>query len=152
MARGVRSRLPPGVRRRDAAQATLKRFGGRTIDYVSVDCGRMAAFLLRQMGVSPRWQRFSGYRSEFGARKALLKAGFSDLPAVLDDLGLVRTEFGKARVGDLIGFPDEHDWTALGVAMGNGWFLAAGPDHVFRVGELPAALKDRVLAWRVDPR
>lgn len=152
MTRAERLKSPPLIRRRDAAQAVLDRFSGQTLDWKHYDCGRMAAMLLRQMGHNPRWGRFTGYESEFGARKRLKRAGFADLPAVLDDLGLFRTQFATARAGDLVGFPDDNDWTALGVGMGKGQFLAIAADGVFRVGGgLPSDMAAKALAWRVDP-
>jgi hypothetical protein len=142
----------PAIRRQQAAQLVLDRFNGKPLDYACSDCGRMAAALLKAMGHNARWSRFSGYKTERGARRALVRNKFRDLPAVLDDLGLPRIPFAMAMQGDLVGFPDENDWTALGVAMGNGRFLAGASDGVFRVGSLEPALMDRAIAWRVEPR
>jgi len=143
----------PAIRRQQAAQAVLDQFKGRQIDYRDVDCGRMAKALLLAMGHKPRWARFSGYTTERGAVLKLKRAGFNDVAAVVDDLGFPRVPFSMAMRADLLGFPDG-GWTALGVAMGGGKFLAArGSDQVFEVGgDLPPHLMDQAFAWRVEPR
>lgn len=142
---------PPLIRRMAAAQAVRDFYDGQVLDYRTRDCGRMAAMVLKLLGWKPRWSRFSGYSSAIGARRKLLNAGFKDLPPVLDDLGLPKVSPLKALPGDILGLPGEDDWTALGVVMGNGNFLIAAPDLVFRVGGLPPAVLDQVTCWQVNP-
>lgn len=144
--------IPELVRRQAAAQAVWDRYDGQPLDYRRFDCGRMAAMSLKLLGWKPRWSRFTGYSSELGARRKLLKAGFQDLPAVLDNLGLPRVEAVKALPADILGFPNADDWTALGVAMGNGNTLAGAPDLVFRVAKLPPDVLQHALCWRVTPK
>lgn len=142
----------PLIRRMAAAQAVADHYVGQRLDYRERDCGRMAAMVLKLLGWKPRWSRFTGYSTALGARRKLLNAGFADLPPVLDDLGVPRRVSPlKALPGDILGLPGEDDWTALGVVMGNGNFLCAAPDLVFRVGGLPPGLLDQVTCWQVDP-
>lgn len=144
---------PELIRRQAAAQAVKDHYDGQVLDYRERDCGRMAAMSLKLLGWKPRWSRFTGYSTELGARRKLLNAGFKDLPAVLDDLGLPRLKSPMwALPGDILGFPSEGDWTTLGVVMGNGNFLAASSAMVFGVGGLPPAILQQAVAWQATPK
>lgn len=149
MAKGAK--VPEMIRRRDIAQAVLDRFGGQPLDWKRNDCGKLAGMALRLAGANPRMGRFTGYSNETGARRRLLAAGFKDLPAVLDEMGLRRIPPLMIMAGDIVGLPGEGNWTALGVAMGNRKVLMFAPDGVCRAAELPAEVVDQTLAWRVTP-
>lgn len=132
--------------RKAAAQATLDAFKDKALVWGKTDCGRLAGALLREMGRSPRLTRFGPYKTPAGALKAMKKAGFDDLPDVLDDMGFRRIPLAMVLVGDLIGLPGD-GMTALSVAMGNRKILGFAEDGVCRVGKLVAI--DRATAWRV---
>jgi hypothetical protein len=144
--------VPEMLSRVEIAQAVLDRFGGMRLDWKTADCGRLAGYALRLAGANPRMSRFTGYTNEIGARRRLLKAGFKDLPAVLDDLGLARIPPLMVMAGDIVGLPGLGEWTALGVALGNRKVLMFAPDGVCRSAELPAEVLAVTLAWRVTPK
>ena len=138
------------VRRRDAAQATLDAYLGVEFAWGEVDCARMAAHHVRQLGYKPRLSRFGRYSTALGAAKALKRGGFDDLGAVLDDLGLIRIGYASHLVGDIFGLVSEPGWIALGVALGNGRVLAFNP-HDNRGGVVEPGAPDIVACWRADP-
>lgn len=135
------------VRRRDAAQATLDKFQGQPFKWGVRDCARLAAFHLRLMGYQVKMPPSGSYGSLLGARKALAKAGYDDLPAALDALGLRRIPPAAAAVGDLIQWPSENELAALGVVLGNGRMLAYHPEAKGAAVLQPVQF---VAAWRVE--
>jgi hypothetical protein len=142
----------PMLRRRDAAQATVKRFEGRKFKWSTNDCVRLAAFTLRRLGYKPPMPKAGSYRSALGARQALKAAGFDSLEAALDSLGLPRIAPAAAVAGDILGLPadDGGDWVGLSVALGNGRALAFQGGRC-RIGEPKYPEGVKVLCWRVDP-
>jgi hypothetical protein len=129
-----------------AAQTVVNAYLDQPLDYSIHDCGRMAGLLLREAGLSPRLARFGRYRTAAGAVKAIRKQGYTDLPEVLDAMGLERIPLSKALTADLICCPGK-GLMALAIVLGNGNFLAFAEDAVCRVGKLTNL--DGVIAWRV---
>lgn len=110
---------PEMVRRVAATQATLDRFRDRPFRWGSNDCVRLAAFHLRKMGHKPQLAKAGSYRSALAARSALKRAGYADLAAALDALGLVRIPPAEAWVGDIVMGASGDAFGALGVMLGN---------------------------------
>lgn len=138
-------------RRRDAAQATLERFRDIPFKPGTVDCVKVSLFVLRQLGVAPKFGRPLNYKT-LGQGRALLKSlGFADLPAVLD-AHFPDIPPAAAIVGDIIEMEalEEGGSKGLGalvVYMGNGavfgFHEATVGATVMRIGEAP------LRAWRV---
>ncbi len=133
------------LRRVAAAQATHDRFYGQDFVWGQVDCARLAAHVLRELGVSAPLSRFGRYTTALGATKALRKRGFSDLGDVLDDMGLLRIPPSMALPGDIIGLEGEGIMLALTVALGNGRVLGFYEDVAKAVVMQPLTY---AFAWR----
>lgn len=142
--------LPPLVARRDAAQATLDRFVGHLHRWGQVDCVRVAAFHLRQLGYRPQLARGGQYANELGAVRALKRAGFDHPHAALGALGLKEIGFASHLVGDIMSLRSAGDWPALAVCLSNGRILTSTQDHP-AFGVLTPAAGDILTCWRCDP-
>lgn len=113
------------ILRVEAAQATVDRFSGKPLVYGQDDCARMAAFCLRQLGVSAPLLKGGAYKTELGAARALKRAGYATLSDAVDALGLPRIAPASCLPGDLMALPsDDPDRIGLAVALGNGRVLA----------------------------
>ena len=116
-------------RRVAAAQATLDHFTGRPFVWGKCDCAIMAADVLRRLGRTTPLRSFGSYRTALSATRALKKKGFADLPAVLDDYGLLRIPYAAALPGDIVSTPGEDAWgDALAVDLGRGRYLGFARD------------------------
>ncbi|MBB3910831.1 DUF6950 family protein [Sphingomonas desiccabilis] len=117
------------LRRQQAAQAAVDRFKGQPLAYGKNDCVRLAAFVLRKMGHRPQLARAGTYSNALGAARALQRAGFEDLAAAVDALGLPRIAPAAAWVADLVLLPADGPFGgALSVAVGNGRVLGYHED------------------------
>jgi hypothetical protein len=137
------------VIRRDAVEATLRRFDGKAMRWGLVDCARIAAHDLRQLGIKTSLMKGQRYSSEHGALKALRDQGFSGLAEAVDEI-LPRIAPAMAIQGDLIGMATDGDvWdVALCVAVGNGRIFGIKEG---RAAVLQPDLNHAVAAWRADP-
>jgi hypothetical protein len=117
------------LRRQQAVQAAVDRFKGQPLAYGKNDCVRLAAFVLRKMGHRPQLAKAGSYSTALGAARALQHAGFEDLAAAVDALGLPRIAPAAAWVADLVLLPAEGPFGgALSVAVGNGRVLGYHED------------------------
>lgn len=137
------------VVRREAVEATIQRFNGKPMKWGLVDCARIAAHDLRQLGIKTRLMKGQRYASEHAALKALRDQGFSGLAQAVDEM-LPRIAPAMAIQGDLVGMETDGDvWdVALCVAVGNGRVLGI-QDGVVAV--LKPDLTKAVTAWRAEP-
>ncbi len=140
----------PLVVRKKATDATLEKFGGRPFALGSVDCGKMTAFHLRQLGHKVRLSKAGQYKTALGAKAALRRMGYNTLAEAMDGLGFERIAPASALVGDVISLPAEHDLWGLGIWLGNANALAFHEGHDGLVVLTPTAdaLRDAI-AWRV---
>lgn len=117
------------LRRQRSAQATVDRFRGVPFAYGKNDCGRLAAFALRQMGHKPSLAKAGSYSSALGAARALKRLGHADLASALDSLGLLRIPPIAALPADLVMLPGEGPFGgALALSVGNGRVLSYHED------------------------
>lgn len=139
------------LRQREIAfTQTRAKFAARPFAWGEVDCVRLVAFHLRQMGYRPQLAKAGSYRSLRGAMTALKRTGFADLPAALDALALPRIPPAAAVIGDLLTLPGEGGLHALQIVAGNGrvfGFHAESETACFIQPRLADAM-----AWRVDPK
>jgi hypothetical protein len=131
------------IRRQQAVEATVQRFAGRPLAYGRDDCARMAAFLVKRLGVKVRLAKMPRYASAVGAARALATLGVADLAEVVDLAGLPRIAPARAVVGDLLGLPGPDDTVALHVSLGSGTSFGL-VDGVFQPGRVHLVLT----AWR----
>jgi len=134
--------------RRDAAQATLDRFGGKPFAWGRFDCAKMTAFHLRQMGLHKGLglAKAGRYSSALTAKAALARAGHASLAAALDGIGLERIAPASALVGDILQLPGD-GFDAMAIALGNGRCIAYHQDAEGAVVVQPVEVS---AAWRVD--
>lgn len=96
----------------------------RPFDWASgIDCGLSVADAVQAMTGHDIAAPLRGYRSQFGALRAVKRAGFDSVAAYLDSF-LCRTR--KPRAGDIIALNLDQPLTPLAIADGRGG--AWGPD------------------------
>lgn len=116
--------MNPMLKRQAAVQACMDRFAGLSVEPGVRDCGRLAAHVLHGMGRSAKLLNASRHKTWAGALRYLAKAGFADLPALIDAMGLERIPPAAALPGDLIAMPsDDAFGCSLAVALDNGRIL-----------------------------
>lgn len=134
----------------DAVDATLRRFRGQPFEWGAVDCAKLGAFHLRQMGYHEnlKLHKAGTYKTALGAKRALQRAGWGSLSEALDGLGFERIPPAAALPGDVLLLPGTDGFDALGVAAGNGAVVSFHEDapgvEVLRIAEWSAAQ-----AWRL---
>lgn len=134
-----------------AAQATLDRFMRTPFAWGVADCVRLAAFDLKALGYKVSLSAGGYYKSALGAAKALKRAGFDDLAAAVDGVGLMRAPYAYVLPGDLVGLVSGGEWPALGVALGNGRVLAFSQAHGVAGVCHPNPKTDVLCAWSAPP-
>jgi len=134
------------VRRRDAVRATMERFRGKPFALGSVDCAKMVAFHVKQLGHAVRLAKAGKYRTVLGAQAALRRLGFETLSDAMDGQGFARIAPAAAWIGDVVAFESGYPIGALGIYAGNGDMLAFHELHelpvIMTMGQVQAA-------WRV---
>lgn len=140
----------PLERRADAAQLLLDEWRDRPFSWQDgVTCVRLCAAHLRRMGYRPPLAKAGRYKTALGARRALERAGFADLAAGLDAMGLPRIAPAAALIGDIVELPGEAPFNALTVVIGNGRVLGFHED-LEGAGVLQPS--EYISAWRVEPK
>lgn len=138
--------MKPLVRRQRAVEATMERFRGKAFAFGSVDCAKVAAFHLKQLGQPVRLSKAGQYKTLIGAQAALRRLGYETLPEAMDGHGFARIAPAAALLGDIVSFGCDHAIGALGIVAGNGNMIAFHEAHdtlvVMTMGEID-------LAWRV---
>jgi hypothetical protein len=135
--------MHPMLRRQQAVEATVQRFAGKALVWGRDDCARMAAFLVKRLGVRVSLAKMPRYSSEVGAARALRALECADLAEVVDLAGLPRIAPARAVVGDLLGLPGPDDTVALHVSLGAGTSFGL-IDGAFQ----PARVHQVLTAWR----
>ncbi len=135
-------------RRVAAVKATMARFSGKAFAWGRVDCAKLVAFHLRQMGhhESLGLAKAGSYRSALSARRALERAGHASLGAALESVGMVPIPPAAALPGDIIELPGEAAFEALTICVGNGRVFGFHQDAVGPVVLQPVS---PLTAWRV---
>jgi hypothetical protein len=121
--------MNPLVRRQRALQATIDKYGSRPFDWGAVDCGRVIAFHLKQLGHKIRLSKAGQYKTALGARAALKRLGYDSLPDAMDGHGLPRVPAAMALLGDIVLVPGDDELGALGIYAGNGKYIGFHEDH-----------------------
>lgn len=137
------------LKRQAATQACMDRFAFKAVVAGTRDCSKLAAHAVAKMGHSAKLLNGLKHKTFPGALKAIRRAGFKDLMALVDGMGFVRIPPAAARPGDLIGLPcDEADGfgCSLSVALDNGRVLALNPASGLIEPMIPHMF---VAAWRL---
>lgn len=140
-----RGKLPEPVRRKEATQATLDKFKGRSFDWgEGRHCVRLAHFHLRQMGQKP--PTLPRIRSALVAKKALKERGWSSVSDMLDSI-LVRIPPARMMTGDIVTVPGTDGLDAIFVCAGQRKFIGWRED-VEGCVILDVELREIAAAWR----
>lgn len=137
------------VVRKRAVEATSAKFGGKTFRWGSVDCVKVAAFLLRKLGRKVRLAGVGTYDSALGAKAALRRKGYDTIIDAVDGQGLARIAPASARMADLIAFPGEAGMDALAIQLRNGNVMMFHELDMRLVVVTPdARMLSEAVAWR----
>lgn len=116
-------------RRVAAVTKTRAHFAGRPFAWGKVDCAKVAAWHLRQMGHrSIGIAKAGSYQTALSAKRALNRWGVSSLADALDKAGLPRIAPAAALIGDIVRLPGTEAFDALGIVAGNSALLAFHED------------------------
>lgn len=138
-------------RRAQAVRATLSHWQGKPFAYGAVDCVKVGAWHLRQMGhhLTLGLAKAGTYRSAKGAKRALTRAGHDSVAAALLTAGLEQIPLAMALPGDLVLAEGSHGLESVGILIGNGaiaGFHEDAPDAGLQVIRLNSFAP--VEAWR----
>lgn len=137
------------VARQKAAQATLNKFSKSSFSFENgSDCGKMAAFIAKQLGVKIPLAKLGKYKTVLGARAALRKAFGTDTVTGVADKYFPRINPSEAIIGDLVEIEGDGPLGTLTVYLGNGLVIGYHEDHE---GAVPARVINPLAAWRIIP-
>ncbi|MBM3929014.1 MAG: hypothetical protein FJ335_11245 [Sphingomonadales bacterium] len=116
-------------RRVAAVMATWDHFRGRPFAFGRVDCVKLCAWHLRQMGRRVTGiGRAGSYRTALSARRALVRAGFASLAEAVTAAGLIEIAPAAALPGDIMLTPSVDGMEALTIVAGNGMVIGFHDD------------------------
>lgn len=132
-------------RRVAATSATFDRFNGQAFALGKIDCARMVAFHLKQLGFRPSLLKGGAYSTPVGARRALERMGVKSLSEIMDRHFPRLESSAEARTGDILAGPSEGE-------MGDAMAIRLHRDHALGFldgvcGEV--VMNQYVAAWRV---
>lgn len=109
------------IERVNQTQLTIDQFHNQPFRWGTADCAQLAAQHVERFGLKSRLSECRAYRSEKGAKRALVRLRVKSMEDLADAMGFERIPPASAIVGDIVGFPGGHEgdeWTALGVHCG----------------------------------
>jgi hypothetical protein len=133
------------VQRIERLQPVMDSWLGQPFVWGVSDCAHLCAEMMMAAGYVNPLADIGAYHSQLTAKRQLRKAGYQDLDAALDGLGLERIAPAMALPGDLVALPGEGGWTALGIAIGQGRAMAFCTDRC-----VWGPLADCTTAWRLE--
>ncbi|MFT4076841.1 MAG: hypothetical protein QM647_15050 [Asticcacaulis sp.] len=131
------------IYRTACAEQTVAQYIDARFEWGRYDCARMTAAHVKRMGHKASLAMFGHYKSLAGAKRALTRAGFDSLEAVLD-ARFARIAPASAWVGDIIALPGDTDMPALAVRLTNGRVICLAGE-----GFVIAEPVEYVAAWRI---
>jgi hypothetical protein len=142
--------MTPLERRHAAIEATMAKFRDQPFEWGKVDCARVAAFHLKQLGYKIAISKAGRYTTILGAAKALKRLGYASLAEMADGLGLLPITPARMLLGDVVEIVAENSIGAIGLYAGNGNVFCFHEDHPGLVTLKPT--QDSILrAWSVLP-
>lgn len=136
----------PLVRRHAALEATIARYRGRPFKWGSVDCAKVAAFHLKQLGHSIAVTKGGAYSSPLTAQRALRRLGYATLADMADGVGLTPIPYSRMLLGDIAEIEGDHAIGSVGLHAGGGRLFAFHEAHEGLVTVQPRAI---LRAWSV---
>lgn len=127
-------------------EATMARFRDRPFAWGSVDCAKVAAFHLAQVGIEIRLAKAGSYKTALGGKRALRRLGYSTLPDMADGIGLTPIAPARMLLGDLAAVPGDNLIGTLCLYAGNGNLFGFHEDHQALVTLQPTEI---LRAWSI---
>jgi hypothetical protein len=138
--------MTPLERRHAAIEATMCRFRDQPFAWGKVDCAKVAAFHLKQLGHKVLTSKGGQYASALGAAKALKRIGYSTIGDMADGIGLLPIAPARMLLGDVAELEGDNAIGTVGLYAGNGNVFCFHEDHPGLVTFAP----NRILrAWSV---
>ncbi|KMS59134.1 hypothetical protein V474_07670 [Novosphingobium barchaimii LL02] len=137
--------MTPLERRHAAIEATMAKYRDKPFAWGKVDCARVAAFHLKQLGYKIAISKAGSYSSMLGATRALQRLGYASLADMADGLGLAQIAPSRMLLGDIAEIEGEGPG-AIGLYAGNGNLFCFHEDHPGLVTFMPTSI---VRAWSV---
>lgn len=129
-----------------ATNKTITKYRNKPFDWDGETCLHLARTQLRNMGHRP--PRIPRFYSALGAKRAMVKAGYPDMAAIFDSLGLARISPAAMLVGDIATLPGEDGFDAIVICAG-GKLLGWHGSDLSRLQPIGEAMADVIAAWRV---
>ena len=107
----------------------MARFRHAPFEYGKVDCAKVAAFHLKQLGYQIAISKAGRYSSLIGASRALKRLGYSTLAEMADGLGLLPITPARMLLGDIADLASDSPIGAIGIFAGNGNLFCFHEDH-----------------------
>jgi hypothetical protein len=138
--------MTPLELRHAAIEATMARYRDKPFAWGKVDCAKVAAFHLKQLGHKVLTSKGGQYGSALGAARALKRMGYSTLAEMADGIGLSPIVPARMLLGDIAELEGDNSIGTIGLYAGNGNVFCFHEDHPGLVTFAP----NRVLrAWSV---
>ncbi|MDX3908427.1 MAG: hypothetical protein QHC67_01215 [Sphingobium sp.] len=119
----------PLERRHAAIEATMAKYRDRPFAWGKVDCARVGAFHLKQLGHKISISRGGSYTSALGAQRAIKKFGVTTLPELIESLGLTEIPYSRMLLGDLAQIEGDSPIGTIGIYTSNGNLFGFHQDH-----------------------
>jgi hypothetical protein len=123
--------------RHAAIEATMAKFRDQPFQWGQVDCARVAAFHLKQLGYKIAISKAGRYRTALGAAKALGRLGYASLSEMADGLGLIPITPARMLLGDIAEVEGDSPVGTIALYAGNGNIFAFHQDYEALVSAAP---------------
>ncbi|MFD1103723.1 DUF6950 family protein [Sphingobium olei] len=138
--------MTPLQQRHAAIEATMARYRDQEFAWGRVDCAKIAAFHLGQLGHVIRIAKAGGYKTPLGAKRALRRLGYSTLAEMADGIGLTPIAPARMLLGDLAELEGDNPIGTICLYAGNGNLFGFHQDHPGLVTLQPEKI---LRAWSV---
>ncbi|NWK98680.1 hypothetical protein DM806_24055 [Sphingobium lactosutens] len=138
--------MTPLERRHAALEATLARYRDKPFAWGKVDCAKVVAFHLKQLGYKVAISKAGSYSSALSATRALERLGYATLADMADGIGLTAIPYSRMLLGDIAEIEGDSPIGSVGLYAGNGNIFCFHEDHPGLVTLTPNAI---LRAWSV---
>lgn len=124
----------------------MARYRDKPFAWGRVDCAKVAAFHLKQLGFKISLSKAGTYSSAKGAARALRRLGYASLAEMADGIGLTPIAPARMLLGDLAELEGDSPIGAIGIYAGNGNLFCFHQDFDVLITLAPNSI---VRAWSV---
>lgn len=110
----------------------MAKYRDRPFAWGKVDCAKVVAYHLKQLGYPIRISSIGSYTSALSAKRRLAAQGYANLGEMADGIGLTRIPYARMLLGDVVELEGDDPIGSL--------FLYAGNGNIFGFHELHPAL------------